>query len=210
MDCFDKLKFFKPNTHPKEPISLMPKDCLDSHLTPISLWNGKLYGYPGKHMMDHTHSLNVWLADTFCPDVMYTYGLPSKLTLKEAHVLFPITDRNAPCNRESFTKLLNLISSYLKKGKSVAVSCYGGHGRTGLVLACLYGMANPTCVDPIDAIRKLGCSKWVESEVQAKFIFSYLNHPYLPKYNEPQKGFYYGTDVNSDSYYYQGYSHLWK
>lgn len=209
MDCFDKLKLFKPKKFKEQPYIPPVKDCLENHLKPLALWQGKLYGYPGKYMMDHTHSLNVWLIDTFCPDVMYTYGLPSKLTLQEAHVMFPITDRRAPCNEAGFTKLLHLISSYLKSGKEVAVSCYGGHGRTGLVLACLYGMANPTCPDPIEAIRSLGCKKWVENEIQAKFIFKFLNRPYVPKYNEPQKGFYENA-IDNNSYYYQGYSHLWK
>jgi hypothetical protein len=61
----------------------------------------------------------------------------------------------------------------------------GGHGRTGMVLACVYGLfQDPECLDPIAEIRQKGCEEWVECEKQARFVFKTVGHPYIEIYKD--------------------------
>lgn len=52
-------------------------------------------------------------------------------------VHYPITDLHAPKNPELFGKMVEWLSDQIVLGRSVHVGCFGGHGRTGLLLAAL-------------------------------------------------------------------------
>ena len=172
-------------TLPNIPCKL--KFCDDKHKTGIKILEGTLYGYPGIYHSSHREALNIFLLDSWVSRGLYSKGLPADLYNKirkysKADLFFPIKDQMVPENLSAFDDLLDIAMTYLAKGSKVAVSCMGGHGRTGLVLAIIYGLIHPQELDPIAAIRLLGCSKWVESELQARFIFKKLNKPFIDTY----------------------------
>lgn len=115
-----------------------------------------------------------------------------------------IPDMDIPNNINEFkTALEEIINCVLKKNKSLHICCIGGHGRTGIVTACLLGMLGVKT--PIKFIRKNYCEKAVESYEQEKFIFDFLNVPNsereytFKKFVMPKIGF------NSRHYYNEYY-----
>ncbi len=53
-------------------------------------------------------------------------------------VTYPIVDGHIPTDLEGFRKLLQLILFLNKQGRKIYLHCRGGHGRAGVVIACLY------------------------------------------------------------------------
>lgn len=152
-----------------------PKSCKEQHLSGMKVFDGQLYGYPGRTHDDNYKELNIWLAQHNFPEISLSAGI--QIPSAVPHLCHPIKDREAPHRPAEFRDMINIAVTFLKDGKSVAVSCMGGHGRTGIVLACIYGLAHPECPDPITAIRGIGCKKWVEEWKQVEFIFQFLNRP---------------------------------
>jgi protein-tyrosine phosphatase len=48
-----------------------------------------------------------------------------------------IVDRNVPSNPEEFSELVKTLSSHLQQGKTVAIHCRQGIGRSGLIAIAL-------------------------------------------------------------------------
>lgn len=162
------------------------KACLKLHEIGIPLFGTTLYGFPGTYHSQHYKALNVWLDRSNVPETLYTFNLKMPaLAVEYAHLFFPVYDRKKPLNEVGYLRLVEKCLHTLKEGHEVAVSCIGGHGRTGTLLAIIFGLAHPEVTDPIEAIRSQGCDSWVESEEQAKFIFKLVNKPYLPIYDDP-------------------------
>jgi predicted NAD-dependent protein-ADP-ribosyltransferase YbiA (DUF1768 family) len=59
---------------------------------------------------------------------------------KGYYLRYPIQDHKVPCNKRTFANFIIKISSIISelKGKDkIYIHCKGGHGRSGLVVACL-------------------------------------------------------------------------
>lgn len=128
------------------------------HHAPVHAHKGTLLGLAGVEHTPEKYDLNIFLSDTYLPEA--AYGVEASNV-----IYYPVSDGQPPKNIRQFSKLINYTVSFLKTGKTVAVSCIGGHGRTGLVLACLI-----TKPDPIKFIRQNYCPRAIESWVQEKFI----------------------------------------
>lgn len=173
------------------------KTCDEDH-KPLSVWNGKLMGLAGKEHIKNLTDVNVWLTDTYIPEAMFTYGIACTEDRPYAHILYPIDDMGAPTNDERFRDMLTFLKARLIAGQTVTVSCFGGHGRTGLVLACLVG--NAGIDQAIAHIRSQGCEKWVESKTQIEYVSHILG---VKQEVSPSKGgFTHGSQT-------QGYSSDW-
>lgn len=59
---------------------------------------------------------------------------------KNTYINYPILDHNTPKNIQTFAlfivKIVNILQN-LKDGEKIYIHCKGGHGRSGVVVACL-------------------------------------------------------------------------
>jgi ADP-ribosyl-[dinitrogen reductase] hydrolase len=69
---------------------------------------------------------------------------------------FPIRDNSVPSDSEHLAKILFAINRRIREGGSVYLHCWGGVGRTGLVVACWLQEHGRT---PDDALAELS-AKW--------------------------------------------------
>ena len=67
-----------------------------------------------------------------------------------------------------YKALISYVLSQLKKGKKVAVGCFGGHGRTGTMLAGLIKVVE--CNDGVKEVRTRYCPKAVETKAQEQMV----------------------------------------
>ena len=90
-------------------------------------------------------------------------GLAQEAALCQANGMqflsFPIVDRGVPSSRTATVDFVKKLDSLLAQGKSVAVHCRQGIGRSALVAACLLVLSG---VSPEVAFRRVsmarGCS----------------------------------------------------
>jgi protein-tyrosine phosphatase len=72
---------------------------------------------------------------------------------------FPIVDRGTPASRWATLELVRKLDKALTQGKSLAIHCRQGIGRSALIAACLLVLVG---VDPETAFRRVsaarGCS----------------------------------------------------
>ena len=75
------------------------------------------------------------------------------------YLSFPITDRGVPASRQATLELAKTLETILAAGKTVAVHCRQGIGRSALIAACVLILAGTT---PEVAFKRLsaarGCS----------------------------------------------------
>ncbi len=85
---------------------------------------------------------------------------------------FPIEDRSLPDSEGSLDAFINLLDERLKQGKSIAIHCRAGIGRSSMLCACLLvrqGLSTESAFQKIQEAR--GCvvpdtteqRNWVES-----------------------------------------------
>ncbi len=117
------------------------------------------------------------------PFAPYAEGLRKLASASGERVAFPrfaIVDQSIPA-RETMTAILDAIDRELADGRPVYVHCFGGIGRTGLVVGCWllrHGLASAS--DVLDVLARLrqkdveraGRSS-PENGVQRKFLASW-------------------------------------
>ncbi len=77
-------------------------------------------------------------------------------SIKTTYQRFPIRDNNVPSDEDHLAEILLAIDRRIREGGAVYLHCWGGVGRTGLVVACWlqeHGRA------PDDALAELS-AKW--------------------------------------------------
>ena len=86
-------------------------------------------------------------------------------------ISFPIEDRSVPASRLLFRETLDRLKALLAGGKTMAIHCRAGIGRSSMIAACLLVDAGSTVDGAFDAIQKArGCAvpdtseqrQWVE------------------------------------------------
>lgn len=86
-------------------------------------------------------------------------------------VWYPVRDHEAPYDRDRWLGLCDWVLKQAGDGKRVGMCCVGGHGRTGLLVATLVGLAEPDIADPVATTRERYCDKAVESFEQEWWVY---------------------------------------
>jgi len=118
------------------------------------------------HLMDKIGGFvildELWLR-RWCEIIEYPMKIPT--------LYVPIKDYGIP-TVEDMDLIVDFIKYHTSKGKEVVVSCIGGHGRTGTVLAVWAGLNGVE--NPIEYVRERYCECAVETEEQEEFVREYL------------------------------------
>jgi protein-tyrosine phosphatase len=72
------------------------------------------------------------------------------------YVAFPIVDRGVPLSVRATAEVLRQLEGKLAEGKSIAIHCRQGIGRSALLAACLLVLAG---ADPEAAIQRIGVAR---------------------------------------------------
>ncbi len=93
---------------------------------------------------------------------------------------YPISDYHT-LPADVLTELVDKIIDRLQHKKQVAICCIGGHGRTGMVAACVFGGIRPD-LDPVEYIHKNYCKKAIDNQLQLDAIADFLGREELKKH----------------------------
>jgi protein-tyrosine phosphatase len=88
-------------------------------------------------------------------------------------ISFPIPDRGVPSNSAMFSNLLTTLKTQIQSGRSVAIHCRAGIGRSGLLGACVL---NSFGVEPTSAFQMLGRARGVsvpDTDAQIAWVRAY-------------------------------------
>lgn len=134
-----------------------------------------------------SEGIDVFVDLTTNEDRTEPYDAPNKIK-------YPIKDNNIPDNLASFKFFINQLQILLKRERKIYIHCRAGHGRSGMVSACLLSEFNKC--SPVYAIklvteyhkeRKIMKDKWrnklcPNSHLQRKFVnehFGYSDAYYI-------------------------------
>lgn len=84
---------------------------------------------------------------------------------------FPIQDRGLP-DRESFKKLIGIVTDRLRKNEGVAVHCRAGIGRSGMLVCCALAKFLGSAEDAMDVVSRSRGVEVPDTEEQRDFIVS--------------------------------------
>ncbi|PID49108.1 MAG: hypothetical protein CR991_08460 [Proteobacteria bacterium] len=94
-------------------------------------------------------------------------------TLGLEFMQYPIRDRRAPTDQRSFKKIVTQLYSELRSGKNIAIHCYAGIGRTGVLSACLLIKDGMTPQEAVELLsQKRGCDM-PQTQEQYDFLIDY-------------------------------------
>jgi predicted protein tyrosine phosphatase len=74
----------------------------------------------------------------------YAEAIAARSKIQAEFIRYPIPDSGLPKDEEGFVSLIFRILSLLRAGKRIYIHCWGGHGRTGIVVSTLLAVLNPS------------------------------------------------------------------
>lgn len=86
------------------------------------------------------------------------------------YITYPIQDRKVPYDWKSFSKLIITISNIIKgleTNEKIYIHCRGGHGRSGIVVACILCFIYK--MHPVKALRLTSAYHSVRKEMREKW-----------------------------------------
>lgn len=105
-------------------------------------------------------------------------------------VMYPWPDYGMPLvSLRGFDQAIEWVFNKIRHGEVVETGCYGGHGRTGTLLACMLVKQGTEAQDAIDRVRLLYCDWAIEGNQQEHFVLQYHAYvnghaiPAMPKIN---------------------------
>lgn len=98
-------------------------------------------GFPTQSQVDELTSMGVnMFVDLTTPGEVDMYTIPPDCM----YVNYPIIDRQVPSNIPLFTALILRTYDFVQnENTKVYIHCKGGHGRSGILVACLLYLLNP-------------------------------------------------------------------
>lgn len=86
---------------------------------------------------------------------------------------FPIRDRRVPTDEKAFQALVNQLYHSLYEGENLAIHCYAGIGRTGVLAACLMIKDGMTPQDAVDLLSEVRGHNMPQTQEQYDFLMDY-------------------------------------
>lgn len=118
----------------------------------------------------------------------YSVNLMKEHPLECTYYL-PIKDFSVPDNNEKLNEaIINILQEMIEKKNTVYMGCFGGVGRTGLVLACIAKSLD--IENPISYVRENYSPRSVETDEQANFVQNFdttIVKNWLKKYDNQNK-----------------------
>lgn len=162
----------------------------------------RVFGYEGIVFHGGGTSRGLKLADTSLAVDLRDFGGPIGTTAVEAsfplsnankwlinggYLRIPIADHGIPALPKEFWPdlLKDLLVEKDRRGGMLDLRafCMGGHGRTGMFLAIMYGLTHPQDQDPVDTIRKMYCINAVETLSQENYVYHCCGLPKHEKFS---------------------------
>jgi len=105
-----------------------------------------------------------------------TQNVPSELLGRYSidSISLPIPDMGAPSIEEA-RRLCTEIARRTKAGRSVAVHCRAGLGRTGTILAAFLILEGASALDALETVRCVQ-PRFVQSDEQIEFLSAFASH----------------------------------
>ena len=89
------------------------------------------------------------------------------------HHLLVWPDFGVPDEAEPVAAALRILLQRARSGQRVEVGCLGGHGRTGVALACLAVLTGTPASEAVNWVRTAYCARAVETDSQAAFVCAF-------------------------------------
>lgn len=106
---------------------------------------------------------------------MYDYNILDVYKENDLDVIhFPIEDYDTPFLDKRFISFIRSITVTLKRS-NILIHCSAGHGRTGLVAACVLAYLNIEPKKAINIIRKKRMGT-IETKDQEQFVIDFYNN----------------------------------
>jgi protein-tyrosine phosphatase len=102
----------------------------------------------------------------------FGYYLDAKWQPPWPHTHLDWPDFGTPADASVVVDAFADVLARARRGETVEIGCWGGHGRTGTALACLAVMTGVDG-DPVAWVKTNYCEKAVETEEQAAFARSF-------------------------------------
>ena len=110
----------------------------------------------------------------FVPYMPMLEQLAQEAGIEVGFVNFPIRDNGTP-STELMADILATIRDAHMSGRCVYLHCWGGHGRTGTLIACLIAFVEKKNEkEAIKAVRERYCKLAVESKSQEDFVRRFI------------------------------------
>jgi hypothetical protein len=170
-----------------------------------------LFGaYPTQDEVDHLESIGVrHFVDLTCPGERKIIPY----TTKHEYISYPIQDHRYPYNWYTFSRLIVRITeiiSELTGDEKIYIGCKGGHGRSGIVTACvltyyfsidttkaieLTTMYHSTRTNMKERWRRIGSP---QTKGQKKFVYNFFK-PYTFRISGPKQKISYLSNLSNNS-----------
>jgi hypothetical protein len=116
----------------------------------------KGYGYFGPYPNQLEANILVKSGISLFVDLTLPHEDTSSYRIDCRKISFPIPDRGTPPLSSAFYKLIALIKEHIRYKQKVYIHCRGGHGRSGMVAACV--LAYIIQIRPEEAIKQITTS----------------------------------------------------
>lgn len=104
--------------------------------------------FPTQNRIEYLESLNF---DTIVDLTLSNEKKCIPYTSSARIIKYPIIDHKGPNNLQSFCKLIIDISLLIDNNRKIYIHCKGGHGRSGMLAACL--LCYRMNIDPIESFK---------------------------------------------------------
>ena len=89
---------------------------------------------------------------------------------------YPIADRDVPSSIDDFLRFADQLHDYLQNGRSVAIHCRMGIGRSSLLAACLLVKSGLTALDAYSSISRDRGIDVPDTKEQIEWVESIAGH----------------------------------